>query len=197
LPKGRARVLLALLLLHRGEVVSTDRILNALWGERPPPTAGKAVQGYVSGLRRSLHADGTGGGPLVTRPPGYVLQVAADELDAARFELLAAEGRRALEDDEPGEALTSLERGLGLWRGPVLAEFAFEEFAQGEIQRLDELRLDAIDDRVEALLRLGRGAELVGELEARVAKHPLRERSRGLLLLALYRAGRQADALQS
>ena len=112
LPKGRARVLLALLLLHRGEVVSTDRILHALWGEQPPPTAGKAVQGYVSALRRSFHSGAAGDGRLVTRPPGYVLHVAADELDAARFELLAAEGRRALEDGEPGQALDALERGL-------------------------------------------------------------------------------------
>jgi DNA-binding SARP family transcriptional activator/outer membrane protein assembly factor BamB len=196
LPKGRARMLLALLLLHRGQVVSTDRILHALWGEQPPPTAGKAVQGYVSGLRRSLNSGGPANGRLVTRPPGYLLQVAADELDAARFELLAAEGRRALEDGEPAEALASLEGGLELWRGAALAEFAFEEFAQGEIQRLEELRLEALEDRVDALLRLGRGAELVGELEALVAEHLLRERCRGLLMLALYRAGRQADALR-
>ena len=196
LPKGRARVLLALLLLNRGQVVSTDRILDALWGELPPPTAAKAVQGYVSGLRRVFQGHAAGNGRLVTRPPGYLLQVAPEELDAARFESLAGEGGRALEDGDPVDALAALEGALGLWRGPALPEFAFEDFAQRVIRRLEELRLEALEDRADACLRLGRGAESLGELEALVAEHPLRGRSRGLLMLALYRAGRQADALQ-
>jgi DNA-binding SARP family transcriptional activator len=197
LPRGRARALLALLLLYRGQVVSTDKIFEALWGEQPPATAQKAVQGYVSSLRRSLGANGDGAGRLATRSPGYLLAVTPDELDSARFEALATDGRRALDDDAPGEALEALDRALELWHGSPLTEFAFEEFAQREIQRLEELRLEAREDRADALLQLGRAAEPVGELEALVAEHPLRERARGLLMLALYRTGRQADALQA
>ncbi len=197
LPGGRERALFALLLISRGEVVSVDRIVDALWGERPPESAAKAVQGYVSHLRRALEAGpGRGaGGAVVTRAPGYLLRADAVALDAERFERLAAEGRRALEDGSAAEAAGLVEEALALWRGPALAEFAFDDFAQEEVRRLEELRLAATEDRIEALLRLGRHGELAGELEALVAAHPLRERMRGQAMLALYRSGRQAGAL--
>lgn len=197
LPAGRERALLAALLLRPGQVVSVDALTDALWGERPPGTAAKAVQGYVSHLRRLLEPGSTASGSvLATQSPGYVLRVEKGQVDASRFERLATQGQRALEDGEPAEALTILESALALWRGTPLAEFAFEDFAQREIQRLTELQLEATEDRFEALLQLGRHGGLVAELEALVGAHPLRERLRGQLMLALYRSGRQADALQ-
>ena len=195
IPAGRERALLAVLALRRGEVVSIDALVDALWGERPPSTAAKAVQGYVSHLRRLLEAGGAADDVIVTQHPGYALRIDAAQVDAARFERLAHEGRRALEDDDPSAALELLDEALALWRGSVLAEFAFEEFAQREIQRLDELRLAAIEDRTDSLLALGRHSELVSELGTLVEANPLRERLRGQLMLALYRTGRQADAL--
>jgi DNA-binding SARP family transcriptional activator len=191
LPAGRERVLFASLLLRRGEVVSTDALIDALWGTRPPSTAAKAVQGYVSHLRRAL-----GDGVLITQPPGYVLRVDAASIDAERFERQAAEGRRALEDADPGGALANLDAALALWRGPALADFTFNDFAQSEIQRLAERRLETQEDRIEALFELGRHGGLVAELEALVAAHPTRERLRAQSMLALYRSGRQADALE-
>jgi DNA-binding SARP family transcriptional activator/outer membrane protein assembly factor BamB len=176
-------------------VVSGDRIVDALWGERAPGTATKAVQGYVSHLRRVLEP-GAAGAVLVTRPPGYVLQTDDETVDAVRFERFAADGRRALEDGSPAEAARLLDQALALWRGAALAEFAFEDFARDEIGRLDDLRLSATEDRVESLLQLGRHGELVGKLDALVAANPLRERLRGQSMLALYRSGRQSDALQ-
>jgi DNA-binding SARP family transcriptional activator/streptogramin lyase len=190
LPAGRGRALFAALLLRRGEVVSTDALVDALWGERPPSTASKAVQGYVSQLRRAL-----GDGVLITQSPGYVLRVDVGSIDAERFEQLAAEGRRRLEDADPGEALASLDAALALWRGQALADFAFDDFAQSEIQRLTERRLETQEDRIDALLELGRDGGLVAELDALVAARPGRERLRAQLMLALYRSGRQADAL--
>jgi DNA-binding SARP family transcriptional activator/glutamine cyclotransferase len=191
LPAGRERALFAALVLRRGEVVPTDALIDALWGERPPTTAPKAVQGYVSHLRRAL-SDGV----LVTQSPGYLLRVDAGSIDAEQFEQLAAEGRRALEDGDPDGALASLDAALALWRGPALVDFAFDDFAQSEIQRLTERRVETQENRVEALLELGRHGGLVAELEALVAAHPARERLRGELMLALYRSGRQADALE-
>jgi YVTN family beta-propeller protein len=196
LPAGRELSLLALLLIRRGEVVSTDRIVDVLWANRPPETAAKAVQGYVSHLRRVLDP-GDGSDLLVTRAPGYVLRAEAVVVDATRFEQLAGDGRRALEDGSPEEAVLLFDEGLALWRGPALAEFAYDDFAQAEIHRLGELRLAVTEDRVDALLRLGRHAELVGQLDSLVAAHPLRERLRGQWMLALYRGGRQAEALQA
>jgi DNA-binding SARP family transcriptional activator len=190
LPAGRGRALLAALLLRRGEVVSTDALIDALWGDRAPSTAAKAVQGYVSQLRRAL-----GDGVLMTRSPGYVLRIDGESVDAERFDQLAAEGRRRLEDADPGEALASLDAALALWRGQALADFAFDDFAQSEIQRLTERRLETQEARIDALLELGRSGGLVAELEALVAAHPGRERLRAQLMLALYRSGRQADAL--
>ena len=187
---GRQRALLALLALHAREIVATDRLIEELWGGSPPPTAAKALQNLVSQLRRSLGADS-----IATRPPGYSLRLDADDLDARRFERLAAEGHRLLEED-PGRAGQTLLEALGLWRGRALADFAYEDFAQSEITRLDELRLGAIEDRIDADLAMGRATELVPELEPLVSAHPLRERLRGQLMLALYRSGRQADALE-
>jgi DNA-binding SARP family transcriptional activator/streptogramin lyase len=191
LPTGRERALLAALVLRRGEVVSVDALLEALWGDAAPSTAVKAVQGYVSHLRRVLGSDGA----IVTQPPGYVLRIPAEAVDAQQFESLAAEGWRTLEDDR-GAALATFDRALALWRGPALAEFAYADFAQHEITRLEELRLETLEGRFEAMLRLGRHGAVVAELETRAAEHPLRERLRGQLMLALYRSGRQADALE-
>jgi peptide/nickel transport system substrate-binding protein len=186
LPAGKPRALLAVLLLRRGEVVSVDRLVDELWGERPPPTASKNVQGYVARLRRVL-----GDGALLTQAPGYVLRVEA--LDAARFQTLVEEARH----EDPAAAAPRLEEALGLWRGPPLADFAYEAFAQDEIRRLEELRLSGLEDRFEADLALGRHEEVVVELESLAREHPLRERLQGLRLIALYRCGRQAEALEA
>ncbi len=189
------RVLLTALLLRGGEVVSRDRLIDAIWGERAPPTAVKALQVHVSQLRKSLGNDaGPGGDQLVTRAPGYALAVEPDELDLQVFERLLDEGLGALRDGRPRVAREKLGTALDLWRGPPLGDLAFEDFARGEVERLDELRLAALEARIEADLALG-AAGLVGELEALVASHPLRERLRGQLMLALYRDDRQADAL--
>jgi predicted ATPase/DNA-binding SARP family transcriptional activator len=189
-PKQRA--LLALLLLHRGEAVSSDRLIDELWGEHAPASAIKIVQGYVSNLRKVL-----GDGVLVTRGRGYLLQIEPGQLDVDRFESLVAEGRRALQEDDARSAAGLLRDALGLWRGPPLADFAYESFAQSEIVRLEELRLSAQEERIDAELALGEHAQVVGELEALVRSHPLRERLRGQLMLALYGAGRQVEALDA
>jgi DNA-binding SARP family transcriptional activator/DNA-binding beta-propeller fold protein YncE len=194
---GRQRMLLAILLLRLNEVVSTDRLIDGLWGETPPETAAKALQGYVSQLRKAL-APGRAAadGILVTRPPGYLIRADPEVLDAHRFERLLGEGRRALEAGEPKEAAATLRQALALWRGGALSEFAYEAFAQDAIARLEELRLTAIEERIEADLALGHHVGLAGELEALVGRQPLRERLRGQHMLALYRSGRQAEALQ-
>jgi DNA-binding SARP family transcriptional activator len=182
----KQRALLALLLLHAGRVVPTDRLLDDLWGERPPPTANSSLQNLVSQLRKTLGRD-----VIVTRPPGYVLQVDAAQVDLRRFEQMLAEARELA----PAPRAALLRDALALWRGPPLAEFAFERFAENEIGRLEDLRLAAVEDRIEADLELDRHAELVGELEGLVAENPYRERLHGQLMLALYRSGRQAEAL--
>ncbi len=187
---AKQRSVLALLLLRANELVPTARLVDELWGEQPPPTAVKAVQVHVSQLRKAL-----GEGVLETRPSGYLLRLEAAALDAQRFEGLLEQGRRLLADGAAEEAGRVLREGLALWRGPPLADFQYEPFARNEIGRLEELRLVALEQRLEADLALGRGAEAVGELEALVRDHPLRENLCGLLILALYRAGRQADAL--
>jgi DNA-binding SARP family transcriptional activator len=184
----KQRALLAVLLLHAGEVVSSEHLVGQLWGEHPPKTAATSLQNLVSQLRKLLGNDA-----IETRPPGYVLRVNRDRFDLARFEQLVADARHV-----PAERRAQMLRdALALWRGPPLADFAFEEFAQGEIRRLEELRLDALEARLEAELEAGGGGELVAELEPLVAQFPLRENLRRLLMLALYRAGRQADALRS
>jgi YVTN family beta-propeller protein len=202
----KQRALLAVLLLHAGEVVSADRLIDELWGERAPPGAPKALQAHISRLRKALDTNGapaTDGEPtetspdgvLVTRGHGYLLRVATGELDLDRFRAVAEEGRRALAAGDPERAADKLRMGLELWRGPPLADFAYEAFAQVPIAELEELRLAAVEDRVEADLALGRHEQLVGELGALVKHNRLRERLRMQLMLALYRCGRQAEAL--
>jgi YVTN family beta-propeller protein len=189
---GKQRALLAVLLLRAGKVVSTDRLIDALWEEDPPASALNSVHVYVSQLRKAL-----GNGRLETRGRGYLLTLEAEQLDLDRFERLLDEGRALLAAGEPERAAKTLRIGLALWRGPPLSDFASEPFAQSEIARLEELRLAALEERIEADLALGRHAELVSELEALVREHPLRERLRAQLMLALYRSGRQAEALAS
>jgi YVTN family beta-propeller protein len=192
LGRGRQLALLALLLLHPNETVSSERLVEELWGEQAPATAQKVIQNHVSTLRRAL-----GDGRLLTRGSGYALSVESGELDAERFDALLAEGRAALHSADPERASALLQEALKLWRGPPLSDFAYESFAQAEIARLDERRLVALEERVEADLALGRHADLVAELETLVAENHLRERLRGQLMLALYRSGRQAEALHS
>ena len=187
---GKQRTLLAVLLLRAGEVVSTDRLIDALWEEDPPASALNSVHIYVSHLRKAL-----GDGRLHTRGHGYLLELEPEQLDLGRFERLLGEGRQLLAEADAERAAEVLRAALALWRGPPLSDFAAEPFAQGEIARLEELRLAAIEERIEADLALGRHAELVSELETLVRQHPLRERLRAQLMLALYRSARQAEAL--
>jgi YVTN family beta-propeller protein len=196
---GKQRALLGILLLHANEVVSSDRLIEELWGEQPPASAAKSLQVHVSRLRRALNGDHGNGADnvVVTRGGGYLIRVTRGELDRERFEALVAHGAQELVDGAPARALTSLEEALALWRGPPLADFAYESFAQPEIARLDELHLAAIELRIESELALGRTAQAIPELESLVGQHPFRERLRGLLMLALYRSGRQADALEA
>jgi DNA-binding SARP family transcriptional activator len=199
---GKPAALLALLLVHANEVVSTDRLIDSLWGEAPPKTAVKLVQGYVSQLRRSLAPGGgngedLAGGALLTRPSGYLLRLDAGQLDAERYRTLLDQARAALGEGAADVAAQMLRDALDLWRGPPLADFAYEAFAQEEIAQLEELRLVGLEERVDADLALGRHAELVGELEALIARHPLRERLRAQLMLALYRCDRQSEALRA
>jgi YVTN family beta-propeller protein len=189
---GRQRGVLAVLLIHRGKVVSVDRIVDLLWGARPPDSAAKTVQVYVSRLRKAL-----GEGLLLTRGGGYVLELVPEQLDADRFEQAVS---KAMEEHARGDVAAArdlLRYALGLWRGPPLADFTYEDFARDEIDRLEELRLAALEARIEADLAVGRRAEIVPELETLVREHPTRERLRGLLMLALYRSGRQAEALET
>ncbi|MCA1676855.1 MAG: AfsR/SARP family transcriptional regulator, partial [Actinobacteria bacterium] len=190
-------MVLVALLVNAGDVVSTDRLVEVLWGGEPPETASNTVQTYISRLRRVLEpgrAARAKDGVLRTRGHGYTLDVAPEAIDSVRFERLARQGREALPHD-PELAAETLRRGLALWRGEPLAEFSFEPFAQAEITRLTELRITAMEDRVEADLALGRHAALCGELSQAVLEQPLRERLWSQLIRALYRSGRQADAL--
>jgi predicted ATPase/DNA-binding SARP family transcriptional activator len=190
----RERALLAILLIHAGEVVSADRLIEELWGGDLPGNPANALQVVVSRVRKALE-DPAGPGRIVTRKPGYALQVRPEELDAGRFGRLVAQAQRASPTDQ-ARALALLEEALGLWRGPAYAEFAVEGFAREEITRLEEERIRAVEMKAEAELALGRHARIVGELGALVAGNPLRERLRGLLMLALYRSGRQGEALR-
>jgi DNA-binding SARP family transcriptional activator len=196
LPGGRGRALLALLVLHAGDPVSADRLIDELWGEGPPQTARTVVHGLVSRLRGVLEP-GRGkarpGALIQTFGSSYRLAIEPDAVDAHRFKRLIDEARGA-----PAEVRAAkLSAALALWRGPALADFAYEPFAQRAITTLEELRTQAIEDRIEADLASGRAADLVLELEQLIQAHPFRERLRGLLMLALYRSGRQADALQA
>jgi DNA-binding SARP family transcriptional activator len=185
----KPRTLLAVLALEPDRVVSVDRLVEALWPGDPPETAAHAIQVYVSHLRKAL-------GPVIaTRAPGYELELAPERVDVHRFMRLAQEGRGALEADDVVAAEAALREALALWRGPALADFLYEPFVQTEIARLEELRTVVLEERIDADLALGRHGELVPELEALVQAQPLRERPRAQLMLALYRSGRQADAL--
>jgi predicted ATPase/DNA-binding SARP family transcriptional activator len=187
-PKQRA--LLAILLLDANQAVTADRLIDALWGDHPPDTAKNTLQVYVSQLRKLLPA-----GALERVSAGYRLVVPPDALDLARFEELAQQGRAALGIGDAATAAQALGAALALWRGPALADLALEEFAQAEAARLEELRLAVLEDRIEADLALGRHGPLVAELEHLVVENPFRERLRAQLMLALYRSGRQAEAL--
>jgi WD40 repeat protein/DNA-binding SARP family transcriptional activator len=198
LPGPKTRALLAELLINANQVVSVDRLVEAVWGEDAPDTAAKTLQTYVLQVRKAVEpgrAPGTTGEILLTRGSGYLLAVQPKQVDAFRFERLVEEGRDALSASEPERAAAALAAGLALWRGPALADVAGGSLAQPEAIRLEELRLAALEDRIEADLAVGR-RELVGELEQLVARHPLRERLWGQLMVALYRSGRQADALR-
>ena len=197
---GKQSALLAILLLNVNEVVSSDRLIDELWGESAPETAAKALQGHISQLRKVLEPERGAGGPgrlLITRSPGYVLVLEPERLDLTRFDRLVREGREALASDDPERATERLRNALAVWRGPALADLAYEQFAQRETPRLEELRIAALEDRLEADLACGRHTEVVAELEALVAAEPLRERPRGQLMVALYRSGRQAGALNA
>lgn len=185
----KQRTLLAVLAVAAGEPVSKDRIAGALWGDSPPASSATIIQGYVSGLRKAL-----GPQAILTEGGGYRLDVAADAVDARRFERLAAEARHATDAHAAYEALR---QALALWRGPALVDFRFDDFAQAEAARLEELRLVALEARIAAELELGRAGELIPELRSLIEQHPLREGLRRHLMLAAYRAGRQAEALEA
>lgn len=195
LPLGgpKQRSLLALLLLHANEVVSSDRLLDEVWHDARPDGAARSLQVYVSSLRKAL---GDSASALQTRAGGYSIAVGPDQLDAVRFERLVDEGTRMLSNRKPERAVMLLREALELWRGPALADLGYLSFAQNEVARLEELRIAALETRIEADLTLGRDAELVGELESLAARNPLRERLYGQLMIALYRAGRQGEALE-
>ena len=200
LGRPKQRVLLAVLLVHADQVVSLDRLIEELWGAEPPPQAAASLQTYVSNLRRALEPGRPARAPsraLVSQPPGYRLVVGAGDLDAARFAALAGEGHRLLQARRPAAAARVLREGLGLWRGPALEEVADEPFAVAEANRLEELRVTALEDRLAADLDLGGHAAAVAELEDLAGRYPFRERLAGLLMLALYRSGRQGEALQA
>jgi DNA-binding SARP family transcriptional activator len=182
----KQRAVLALLLLDANRVVSTDRLIDALWGESPPRTAPTSLQNFVSQLRKTLGTE-----TVETRAPGYVLRATAEQVDLARFQRMVENAR----SDDPIRRAADLREALSLWRGHPLADFRFDPWAETEISRLDEVRLAAVEERIAADLEAGRHAALVGELESLVAQHPVRERLRAQLMLAFYRSGRQTEAL--
>ena len=191
-PAPRPRALLVALALRRGDAASVDSLIDSLWGSEAPASARSVVQVYVSQLRRVLPAD-----RLVTVQGGYRLIVEHGELDVSSFELLVADARRGLAEGQVRLAASIYSSALELWHGDALADLRRESFARDEAARLDDLRLTCLEERIDVDLRLGRHGELVNELEVLVAAHPLRERLRGKLMIALYRSGRQADALAS
>ncbi|MDQ4088827.1 MAG: winged helix-turn-helix domain-containing protein, partial [Actinomycetota bacterium] len=194
------RAVLSLLVMGSGRVVSADRLVDCLWRDDPPATASKALQVYVSGLRKVLEPHRPPGDPwhvLLTRPHGYALGLPSDAIDAARFEKLVAEAHSERDAGSIGRACELLDRGLELWRGSAYEDLAFEEFLQPEIARLHEVRAAAAEARVDAMLALGRHSEAVADGEVMVAEEPLREQRWRLLALALYRDGRQGEALRT
>jgi predicted ATPase/DNA-binding SARP family transcriptional activator len=190
---AKQRRLFAMLALRAPDAVSADELVEALWGEKPPAGVGQALQKQISRLRSRL-ADG--GSLVCHRPPGYALDIDPLHVDSRRFEELLRRARVSLGKDDHEHATADLQMALGLWRGEVLADYRFDEFAQLEIARLEELHLEATEERMAAELAGGGAEDLVGELQALVAEHPLRERLRGQLMVALYRSGRQAEALE-
>jgi DNA-binding SARP family transcriptional activator/ABC-type transport system substrate-binding protein len=193
---GKQRAALAILLLHPNEAVSRDRLIEGLWGASPPATAGHTLDTYMSRLRQAL-ADEGAQPRVVSRRPGYSLRVEDGELDLQRFEVLLEEGRQTLRAGNYGRAAELLRQGLSLFRGPPFDDLAYASFAQSEASHLDELPLAALEERIEADLALGRHLEILSELQALVVKHPFRERFWAHLMLAFYRSGRQADALEA
>jgi DNA-binding SARP family transcriptional activator len=191
---GKRRALLADLIIHANEVVSAERLIDELWDEHPPATAAKSVHVYVSQLRKALSANG---GMLATRGSAYVINVEPDQVDALLFEQRLAAAQQSLAEGDAGSASREARAGLELWRGPALFDFAYESFARTEAARLDELRLVALETRIEADLALGEHSRVASELKSLVAEHPLRERFRAQLMLALYRCGRQSEALDA
>jgi DNA-binding SARP family transcriptional activator len=190
----KQRGLLALLLLHNGELLSRDFLIDQLW-DRPPEDPSHALEGQVSRLRKTLRAlDAVD--PIVQRAGGYVLEVEPERIDLGRARRLISEARRARTTGDEQTAVDRLAQALALWRGEPLPDLAYEPFALVELHHLEELRLAAVEELAEAQLALGRHSELIPELDSLLARHPLRERLRGALMLALYRAGRQADALE-
>ena len=193
---SQRRAVVALLALAEGRVVSVDALVEALWGERPPPTAVNTVQVHVSALRKALALVSDEGKEAIVREgSGYRLAVSPTSLDHVRFIRLTNEGQVLLSRGDAAHARAVFAQALALWRGPALADFEYEEWAQPEARRLDDLRLSCLEGRIEAELASGRHSQLVGELEALVAEHPERERFTAQLLLALYRSGRQTEAL--
>jgi DNA-binding NarL/FixJ family response regulator/DNA-binding SARP family transcriptional activator len=191
----KERLVLGVLLLHANEFVSRERLIDDLWGEAPPPTARKAVNVYVSQLRKALeHA---GADPITTASGGYRLQVEPDAVDASRVQRLVASAREHVAQGELGSAAEHFREALSLWRGPTLAGLQLESFGRDEVAQLDELRLAVLMDRIDCDLALGRHEQALGELNVLVREHPLRERLRGQQMLALYRADRQAEALDA
>jgi YVTN family beta-propeller protein len=195
---AKQRALLAILAIHANEVLSAERLIDELWPVDAPESAHNTLQAYISRLRKAIDPQrSNGGGPVIAfRPPGYVLTVPPEEIDSRRFERLVDEAELQTADGDARAAADSLRRALALWRGGALCDFTYEDFAQAEIARLEELRLKATEERIGADLVCGRDSALVPELEGLVAEHPLRERLRAQLMLALYRCGRQGDALR-
>src|ERR687883_1824842 len=191
----KERLVLGVLLLHANEFVSRERLIDELWGESPPPTARKAVNVYVSELRKALTRNGLD--PITTADGGYRFRVDSDELDLAHVEQLLATARERAAVGKLEAAAELLREAIALWRGPTLAGLLLESHGRDEVAQLDELRLTALMDRIDCDLALGRHEEILGELHVLVGAHPLRERLRAQLMLALYRAGRQADALEA
>src|SRR5262249_17986854 len=187
------RTLLAVLLLHPNQVVERERLIDELWGEAPPATAAQALNVYVSQLRKGLARDGDD--VIVTRSPGYVLELDTESVDLTRFQGLTGEAREQAQAGNPERAAHLYREALALWRGPALAGVGFESVVRHDVERLAEARVAALIDCIDCELALGRHEQVVGELERLVVEHPLSERLVGQLMLALYRAGRQADAL--
>ncbi|MEO7556049.1 MAG: AfsR/SARP family transcriptional regulator [Acidimicrobiales bacterium] len=189
---AKLRALLAVLALHVGRVVSAEHLIDALWGDAPPAAVRNGLQGLASKLRRALGSSDI----VVMRGDGYALELSSDAIDVGRFEQRAAEGRAKAAAGELDRAVDLLAEADSLWRGDPLADFAYYEFASGAITRLSESRLALVEERLDIELQLGRHQQAIIQLEELVATHPLREGFRVLLMLALYRAGRQADALR-